>query len=125
MYMKILLSVKNKETHRTEPGKSSLLSAWNIHRQSLSPQCKPATNSSSSTSPPSPPKHFSPMLACKTPDMQRRLSMNSPNSQEMDTKVASRLDQLMTSLTLSDNSLDFSLGRMSLGGDDLLSPHCP
>merc|ERR1719186_1789541 len=78
MYRKILLSVKNKEKPNTE-GKPSLLSVWNSHRQSLSPQCRqrPTAHSSSSSSscnsPGSPPKQFSPMLNCRTPDMSRRL----------------------------------------------------
>merc|ERR1719186_1247807 len=126
MYRKILLSVKNMEKPNTE-GKPSLLSVWNSHRQSLSPQCRPRpiTNSSSSSSscnsPASPPKQFSPMLNCRTPDMSHILG--SP-SQDMDSKLATRLDQLMTSLTFSDDSLDFGLGRMSMGGEELLSPHC-
>merc|ERR1719186_1495881 len=127
MYRKILLSVKNKEKPNTE-GKPSLLSVWNSHRQSLSPQCRPrptthsSSSSSSCNSPASPPKQFSPMLNCRTPDMSRMLG--SP-SQDMDSKLATRLDQLMTSLTFSDDSLDFGRGRMSLGGEELLSPHCP
>merc|ERR1719186_659730 len=127
MYRKILLSVKNKEKPNTE-GKPSLLSVWNSHRQSLSPQCRPrptahsSSSSCSCTSPPTPPKQFSPMLSCRTPDMPQRL--DSPG-QEMDSKLTTRLDQLMTSLTFSDDSLDFGLGRMSLGGEELLSPHCP
>ena len=114
MYKKIL-SVKSKGQHE---GKSNLLSAWNYHRQSLSPHSKPSliTNNKDQSNSPSPPKQFSPMLNCKTPDMSQH---------EMDSKLATRLDQLMTSLTLSDNSLDFSLGRMSMGGEmELLSPHC-
>merc|ERR1719186_2090723 len=127
MYRKILLSVKNKEKPNTE-GKPSLLSVWNSHRQSLSPQSRPrptthsSSSSSSCTSPPPPPKQFSPILSCRTPDMSRMLG--SP-IQDMDSKLATRLDQLMTSLTFSDDSLDFGLGRMSLGGEELLSPHCP
>ena len=114
MYKKIL-SVKSKGQ---QEGKSNLLSAWNYHRQSLSPHSKPSliTNNEDQSNSPSPPKQFSPMLNCKTPDMSQH---------EMDSKLATRLDQLMTSLTLSDNSLDFSLGRMSMGGEmELLSPHC-
>eukprot|EP00092_Neocalanus_flemingeri_P016697 GFUD01018060.1.p1 GENE.GFUD01018060.1~~GFUD01018060.1.p1 ORF type:complete len:127 (+),score=51.41 GFUD01018060.1:668-1048(+) len=126
MYRKILLSAKNKEKPRTE-GKSSLLSAWNCHRQSLSPQGRPAAHSSSSSpTSPSAPGQFSPLQSYGTPDMShRRMSVASPGSEEMNSKMVTRLDQLMTSLTLSNDSLDFSLGRMSFGGDELLSPHCP
>eukprot|EP00092_Neocalanus_flemingeri_P037087 GFUD01040373.1.p1 GENE.GFUD01040373.1~~GFUD01040373.1.p1 ORF type:complete len:695 (+),score=223.60 GFUD01040373.1:65-2149(+) len=117
MYRKILLSAKNKEKPRTE-GKSSLLSAWNCHRQTHS--------SSSSPTSPSAPGQFSPQQSYRTPDTShRRRSVASPGSQEMDSKMVTRLDQLMTSLTLSNDSLEFSLGRMSFGGDELLSPHCP
>ena len=129
MYKKILLSAKTKDKPAND-GKPSLLCAWNVHRQSLSPQARPVTLSSSSSSscPSSPPTphQFSPMLGSRTPDMSHRLSnLTSPAGVDMDSKLASRLDQLMTSLTLSDTSLDFSLGRMSLGGEELLSPHCP
>eukprot|EP00092_Neocalanus_flemingeri_P022495 GFUD01024396.1.p1 GENE.GFUD01024396.1~~GFUD01024396.1.p1 ORF type:complete len:705 (-),score=224.81 GFUD01024396.1:69-2183(-) len=125
MYRKILLSAKNKEKPRAE-GNSSLLSAWNCHRQSLSPQGRPAAHSSSSSpTSPSAPGQFSPLQSYRTPDMShRRMSVASPGSEEMDSKMVTRLDQLMTSLTLSNDSLDFSLGRMSFGGDELLSPHC-
>merc|ERR1719318_2344183 len=104
MYKKILLSAKTKDKPAND-GKPSLLSAWNVHRQSLSPQARPATLSSSSSSscsssPPTP-HQFSPLLATRTPDMSHRLnSLTSPAGVDMDSKLASRLDQLMTSLTL-------------------------
>jgi len=117
-YKRILLAAKSKEQPDRD-SRSSLLHAWNNHRQSLSPQT-PRINLStcSSDSDSSPPtlQYISPKLgdrptlpeiSNKTPDMTRRL------------------DQLMSSLTFSDTSLDLSLGKMSLGGEELLSPHCP
>jgi len=104
MYKKVLQSVGRPE--KTEyTNKSSLLSAWSRHKESLSPRIA------------TPPRKFSPLLNCDTPDK---------SYQEMDSKLVTRLDQLMTSLTLSDNSINLSLGNMDLEEDiDLLSPHCP
>ena len=117
-YKKILLSAKSKDQLEGD-SRTSLLSAWNIHRQSLSPQ-NPGINLSicSSDDDSSPPtlKNMSPMFADRTP-----VSVASRNTPDM----TRRLDQLMSSLTFSDTSLDLSLGKMSLGGDELLSPHCP
>ena len=117
-YKKILLSAKSKDQLEGD-SRASLLSAWNIHRQSLSPQ-NPGINLSicSSDDDCSPPtlKNMSPMFADRTP-----VSVASRNTPDM----TRRLDQLMSSLTFSDTSLDLSLGKMSLGGDELLSPHCP
>ena len=108
-YKRILLSAKSKDQLEGD-SRTSLLSAWNMHRQSLSPQT-PRINLSicSSDNGSSPPtlKNMSSMFADRTPDMTRRL------------------DQLMSSLTFGDDSLDLSLGKMSLGGDELLSPQCP
>ena len=108
-YKRILLSAKSKDQLEGD-SRTSLLSAWNMHRQSLSPQT-PRINLSicslDNDSSPSTLKNTSPMYANRTPDMTRRL------------------DQLMSSLTFGDDSLDLSLGKMSLGGDELVSPHCP
>ena len=117
MYKKILLSAKGNNT-KDDTSKSNLLAAWNHHRQSLSPGSRilnmDKDNQSNSRSQP---KQFSPLLSYQTPDKSQ---------QEMDSKVATRLDQLMTSLTFSDNSLNFSLGNMEMEGEmELLSPHCP
>jgi len=117
-YKKILLSAKSKEQPDGD-SRSSLLHAWNNHRQSLSPQT-PRINLSicSSDSDSSPPtlQYVSPKLGDRTtlPD----ISNKTPD-------MTRRLDQLMSSLTFSDTSLDLSLGKMSLGGEELLSPHCP
>ena len=44
-------------------------------------------------------------LATRTPDMSQMLSNNvSPSKVDKDSKLASRLDQLMTSITLSATS---------------------
>jgi len=103
LYRKILHSVGRQEKSQDQ-NKSSLLSTWSKHRESLSPRM-------------SPPRKYSPLLSYQTPDK---------SYQEMDSKLATRLDQLMTSLTFSDNSMDLSLGNMEMGGDlELLSPHCP
>jgi len=102
LYRKILHSVGRQEKPQDQ-NKSSLLSTWSKHRESLSPRV-------------SPPRKYSPLLSYQTPDK---------SYQEMDSKLATRLDQLMTSLTFSDNSMDLSLGNMEMGGDlELLSPHC-
>jgi len=102
LYRKILHSVGRQEKSQDQ-NKSSLLSTWSKHRESLSPRV-------------SPPRKYSPLLSYQTPDK---------SYQEMDSKLATRLDQLMTSLTFSDNSMDLSLGNMEMGGDlELLSPHC-
>ena len=54
----------------------------------------------------------------RTPDMSQMLSnIVCPSEVDMDSKLASWLDKLMTSLTLSATSLDFSLE------EELLSPH--
>merc|ERR1719233_1385770 len=112
-YKQILLSAKSKEKPDRD-SRSSILHAWNIHRQSLSPQTPRINLSICSSDDSSPPtlQNFGdrttvPDMSIKTPDMTRRL------------------DQLMSSLTFSDTSLDLSLGKMSLGGEELLSPHCP
>jgi len=98
-----VLSAKSKEHEvSATDSRASLLSAWEVHRQSLSPQSRPISlsrNSSSSSS--STPGQFSPIS--NTPDM------------------TSRLNQLISNLTLCDTSLDLSLGRMSLG-EEILSP---
>jgi hypothetical protein len=117
MYKKILLSAKGIDKEENT-SKSNLLAAWNHHRQSISPGSRlfslgKVDQSNSST----PPKQCSPLLSCQTPDKSQ---------QDMDSKMATRLDQLMTSLTFSDNSLDFSLGNMEMDKEmELLSPHCP
>ena len=103
LYRKILQSV-GKQEKTQDQDQSSLLSAWSKHRDSLSPRV-------------SPPRKYSPLLSYQTPDK---------SYQEMDSKLATRLDQLMTSLTFSDNSMDLSLGNMEMEGNlELLSPHCP
>jgi len=124
MYKKILLSAKTTDKPASE-SRSSLCSAWSLHRQSLSPQTrqvKHSSSSSNSSSPATPQQNYSPMLASRTPDMSSLVnSISSPVGMDQ----ATRLDQLMSSLTFSDTSLDLSLGRMSFGGEELLSPHCP
>merc|ERR1719233_1535437 len=116
-YKQILLSAKSKEKSNRD-SRSSILHAWNIHRQSLSPQTPRIDLSICSSDDSSPPtlQHLSPMFGDRTsvPDM----SIKTPD-------MTRRLDQLMSSLTFSDASLDLSLGKMSLGGEELLSPHCP
>jgi len=99
-----VLSAKSKEQEvSTTDSRASLLSAWEVHRQSLSPQSRPInlSRNSSSSSSSSTPGQFSPNT--NTPDM------------------TSRLNQLISNLTLCDTSLDLSLGRMSLG-EEILSP---
>merc|ERR1719233_1090477 len=97
-YKQILLSAKSKEKPDRD-SRSSLFHAWNIHRQSLSPQTPRIDLSICSSDDCSPPtlQNLSPMfgdrstvpdMSNKTPDMTRRL------------------DQLMSSLTFSDTSLD-------------------
>merc|ERR1712083_210561 len=116
-YKQILLSAKSKEKPDGD-SRSSLLHAWNIHRQSLSPQTPRINLSISSSDGSSPPtlQNLSPMFGDRTtfPDMSNK----TPD-------MTRRLDQLMSSLTFNDTSLDLSLGKMSLGGEELLSPHCP
>jgi len=103
---KSVLSAKSKEQEvSATDSRTSLLSVWEVHRQSLSPQSRPINlSSSSSSSTTSRQGQFSPMLASNTPDM------------------TSRLNQLISSLTLCDTSLDLSLGRMSFGREEMLSP---
>ena len=115
MYKKILLSAKGKDKQE-DTSKSNLLAAWNHHRQSLSPGNRLLNmDKDNQTQTTSPGNQFSPLLSCQTPDKSQ---------QEMDSKLTTRLDQLMTSLTFSDNSLDFSLGKMEMEGEmELLSPH--
>jgi len=116
-YKQILLSAKSKELPDRD-NRSSLLNAWNYHRKSLSPQT-PRINLSICSmdnddgTPPT--LQNTPLFGDMTtvPDMS-----NTPD-------MTRRLDQLMSSLTFSDTSLDLSLGKMSLGGEELLSPHCP
>ena len=118
LYRKILLSGKVKDKSQ-DCSKSSLLTAWNHHRQSLSPGSRILDVGADvqSNHPTTPHRQFSPLLSCQTPDKSQL---------EMDSKLATRLDQLMTSLTFSDNSLDMSLGNMMMGEEmELLSPHCP
>jgi len=104
-----VLSAKSKELEApATDSRASLLLVWEVHRQSLSPQSRPLNlSSSSSSSSNSTPGQSSSMFGNNTPDM------------------TSRLNQLISSLTLCDTSLDLSLGRMSIGGEVLLSPDCP
>jgi len=111
MYRKILESTKNKSQKTEEKPRPTLQSVWNSHRQSLSPRVKPKSNVTNGSQC-SPSMHFSPSIDYRTPGMDSK-------------KMESRLDQLMTTLTFSDDSLDLDFGRISLGGDEFLSPHCP
>ena len=114
MYRKIIESTKNK-TQTDDKPRSTLQSVWNSHRQSLSPRFKPKSDLTYDSQG-SPPRHLSPLLSHRTPDMYQGMDSK---------KMGTRLEQLMTTLTFSDDSLDLSLGRMSLGGEEFLSPHCP
>jgi len=110
MYKKVLKTVNGKD--KEDGGKADdILSVWDKHRQSLSPayrQTKLDFNSLSQSS--TTPMKLSPLLGYTTPNKSYT---------EMDSKLVTRLDQL---INFSDDSLDCSLGKMDL---DLLSPHCP
>lgn len=136
----------------------SLLDVWTSHKESLSPRSHRSTISEIATPNSNPrllrnefAEQVSPLFQANggtpAPDALRLVNKISPRrnfrlsaafsesllespqgSEDLDSLVVTRLDQLMNSLSLTgDNTLDLSLGRMSLGdiGDQLLSPHCP
>jgi len=110
---------------------TDLLGVWTQVRQKLSPKTSPIERSKSrlgggiSNLVATP---FTP-FAARRPDLISPILGSSPNlkinrdcSKEDSTTVATRLEALMDSLTLNDDSLD-DLTRLSFGDELLLSPH--
>lgn len=101
-----------------------LLGVWTQARHNISPRTSPVERSKSRLS-----------ALCLTPYQLKGVEAEgaSPclinkhllNIDAQETMVTNRLDALMDSLTLSDSSLDITIGRMSFGEDLQLSPHCP
>ena len=121
MYRKVLDGLKSK----SESGdKSVLLSAWTQHRESLSP--RPVTRSQHRTpvTHPVSPAPVSTLPVCLDQfdsPVTSRVKTPVCEKSPMNDLIISRLDQLMTSLTLNENpsSLNVSLSDEM----DLLSPH--
>jgi len=118
MYRKVLDGLK---TSSVSQDKSALLSKWTAHRESLSPRTtklrrsrSPLINQESET--PSTP--VTPVTVKKQTDLETPAPVNKSPLNDL---VISRLDQLMTSLTLNENNNGLNL---SLDDEmDLLSPH--
>jgi len=118
MYRKVLDGLK---TSSVGQDKSVLLSKWTAHRESLSPRTtklrrsrSPLINQESET--PSTP--VTPVTVKKQTDVETPAPVNKSPLNDL---VISRLDQLMTSLTLNENNIGLNL---SLDDEmDLLSPH--
>ena len=121
MYRKVLDGLK---TSSATQDKSVLLSAWTAHRESLSPR---TTRVRRSRSPqifqePKTPTPVTPVTVKRGTSHEISTTMIPPsNKSPLNDQVISRLDQLMTSLTLNENNNGLNL---SLNDEmDLLSPH--
>ena len=123
MYRKVLDGLK---TSSMSQDKSVLLSAWTAHRESLSPR---NTKLRRSRSPlvyqePKTPTPVTPVTVKKEMNIEELAIVNPTiniNKSPLNDLVISRLDQLMTSLTLNENHNGLNL---SLDDEmDLLSPH--
>ena len=123
MYRKVLDGLK---TSSVSQDKSVLLSAWTAHRESLSPR---NTKLRRSRSPlvyqePKTPTPVTPVTVKKEMNMEELATVIPTiniNKSPLNDLVISRLDQLMTSLTLNENHNGLNL---SLDDEmDLLSPH--
>jgi len=118
MYRKVLDGLK---TSSVSQDKSVLLSKWTAHRESLSPRTTKVRRSRSplvlqeSETPSTP---VTPVTLKKQTDVETPVPVNKSPLNDL---VISRLDQLMTSLTLNENNIGLNL---SLDDEmDLLSPH--
>jgi len=121
MYRKVLDGLK---TSSVSQDKSALLSAWTAHRESLSPRNPKLRRSRSPRfdQEPKTPTPGTPVTVKKGMNLEEP-SMVNPiiNKSPLNDLVISRLDQLMTSLTLNENHNGLNL---SLDDEmDLLSPH--
>jgi len=116
MYRKVLNGIKAKSEAED---KSVLLSAWTAHRESLSPRVTKRRSRSPGVYLMDP--NQSPATLVKTYSPLRSVSVQEEDSSPKNDLVITRLDQLMTSLTLNENpsGLNISLDEEL----DLLSPN--
>ena len=115
MYRKVLDGLK---TSSVSQDKSVLLSKWTAHRESLSPKTTKLRRSRSPLVYQEPETPSTPVTLKKETDVEVPAPVNKSPFNDL---VISRLDQLMTSLTLNENNNGLNL---SLDDEiDLLSPH--
>ena len=118
MYRRVLDGLK---TSSVSQDKSVLLSKWTAHRESLSPRTTKLRRSRSplvSQESETPSTPVTPVTVRKQTDVETPAPVNKSPLNDL---VISRLDQLMTSLTLNENNIGLNL---SLDDEmDLLSPH--
>ena len=115
MYRKVLDGLK---TSSVSQDKSVLLSKWTAHRESLSPKTTKLRRSRSPLVYQEPETPSTPVTLKKETDVEVSAPINKSPFNDL---VISRLDQLMTSLTLNENNNGLNL---SLDDEmDLLSPH--
>jgi len=97
---------------------TDLLGVWTQVRQNISPKTSPVERSKSRLSK----LNLTPLDVSDTsPFFQKKKAVTGVQNGD----ITTRLDALMDSLTLSDSSLDMTIGRLSLSEDLMLSPHCP
>ena len=116
IYRQVLDKLKNRSA---ESDKSGLMEAWTSHRESVSPLSQrtaiaPRVLLESPTSPPS--------SQVPLPDTPKLTPVSSREPSPMKDLLISRLDQLMTSLTLNDSN-GTTILNVSLDEVELLSPN--